>query len=122
MERRGLDKLTGPWYHEVRQNMGRTRGPVERKYDLTKGNILRKLLLVAVPIMGTQLMQMAYNLVDIAYLGRVGSEAVAASSTAGFYLWMSNAFVMLGRRTGVPAWRIWEKARSHAASTPRSRT
>ena len=70
---------------------------MERKYDLTKGNILRKLLLVAVPIMGTQLMQMAYNLVDIAYLGRVGSEAVAVSSTAGFYLWMSNAFVMLGR-------------------------
>ena len=68
-----------------------------RKYDLTSGSILKKLLLVAVPIMGTQLMQMAYNLVDIAYLGRVGSEAVAASSTAGFYLWLSNAFLMLGR-------------------------
>ena len=31
-------------------------------YDLTRGSILRKLLQVAVPIMGTQLMQMAYNL------------------------------------------------------------
>ena len=72
-------------------------GKVERKYDLTSGSILRKLLLVATPIMGTQLMQMAYNLVDVAYLGRVGSDAVAASSTAGFYLWMSNAFLMLGR-------------------------
>ena len=70
---------------------------MERKYDLTKGSILSKLLLVAVPIMGTQLMQMAYNLVDVAWLGRVGSDAVAASSTAGFYLWLSNAFVMLGR-------------------------
>ena len=69
----------------------------ERKYDLTSGGILKKLLQVAVPIMGTQLMQMAYNLVDIAYLGRVGSDAVAASSTAGFYLWLSNGFLMLGR-------------------------
>ena len=68
-----------------------------RKYDLTSGSILKKLLLVAVPIMGTQLMQMAYNLVDIAYLGRVGSAAVAASSTAGFYMWLSNGFLMLGR-------------------------
>ena len=47
--------------------------------------------------MGTQLMQMAYNLVDVAYLGRVGSDAVAASATAGFYMWMSNAFLLLGR-------------------------
>lgn len=70
---------------------------MEKKYDLTNGSILRKLLLVAVPIMGTQLMQMAYNLVDIAYLGRVGSDAVAASSTAGFYMWLSNALLLLGR-------------------------
>ena len=55
-----------------------------RKYDLTSGSILKKLLLVAVPIMGTQLMQMAYNLVDIAYMGRVGSAAVACSSAAVF--------------------------------------
>ena len=70
---------------------------MERKYDLTSGGILRRLLLVAAPIMGTQLMQMAYNLVDVAYLGRGGSGAVAASSTAGFYMWMSNAFLLLGR-------------------------
>ena len=70
---------------------------MERKYDLTRGSILRKLLLVAVPIMGMDLMQMAYNLVDVAWLGRVGSDAVAASSTAGFYLWLSNALLVLGR-------------------------
>ena len=70
---------------------------MERKNDLTNGSILGKLLQVAVPIMLTQLMQMAYNLVDIAYLGRVGSAAVASSSTAGFYLWMSNALLLLGR-------------------------
>lgn len=69
----------------------------EKKFDLTEGPILNKLLLVAIPIMGTQLMQMAYNLTDMFWLGRLGSEAVAASGTAGMYLWLSQAFLMIGR-------------------------
>ena len=41
-------------------------------YNLTQGGILKKLLMVAVPIMGTQLMQMAYNLTDMFWLGPHG--------------------------------------------------
>jgi len=66
-------------------------------FDLTKGKILDRLLLVALPIMGTQLMQMAYNLTDMFWLGRVSSDAVAASGTAGMYMWLSAAFLFLGR-------------------------
>ena len=66
-------------------------------YDLTEGNILKKLLLVAVPIMGTQLMQMAYNLTDMFWLGRVGSGAVAAAGAAGMYMWLSFGFILIGR-------------------------
>lgn len=65
--------------------------------DLTTGNIMQKMLLVAVPIMGTQLMQMLYNLIDMFWLGRIGSAAVAASGTAGMYLWLSQGFMMVGR-------------------------
>jgi len=67
------------------------------KYDLTEGNILRRLLLVALPLMGTQLMVMAYNLTDMFWLGRVGRDAVAASGTAGMYIWLSLAFIHIGR-------------------------
>jgi putative MATE family efflux protein len=67
------------------------------KYSLTEGGILSKLLLVALPIMGTQLMQMAYNLTDMFWLGRVGSDAVAASGAAGMYLWLSMGFMLIGR-------------------------
>lgn len=67
------------------------------KYDLTQGGILNKLLLVALPVMGTQLMQMSYNLTDMFWLGRVGSDAVAASGTAGMFLWLASAFMMIGR-------------------------
>jgi Na+-driven multidrug efflux pump len=35
------------------------------KYDLTTGKILNKLLLIAVPIMGTSFIQMAYNLINM---------------------------------------------------------
>lgn len=68
-------------------------------YDLTKGDILKKLLLVAVPIMGTQLMQMAYNLTDMFWLGRMENSvaAVAASGLGGLFLWFSVAFMLVGR-------------------------
>lgn len=67
------------------------------KYDLTQGSILGKLVLVALPIMGSQLLQMSYNLTDMFWLGRLGSDAVAASGTAGLFLWLSMAFMMIGR-------------------------
>jgi len=67
------------------------------KYNLTEGGILKKLLLVAAPIMGTHFMQMAYNLTDLFWLGRVGSDAVAAAGAAGMYLWLSFGFLLIGR-------------------------
>ena len=70
---------------------------MKTKYDLTEGDILKKLLLVAVPIMGTQLTQMAYNLTDMFWLGRVGSDAVAAVGSAGMYLWFSFGLILIGR-------------------------
>lgn len=69
------------------------------RHDLTQGSILKKLLQVAIPIMGTQLMQMAYNLTDMFWLGRTEQSvvAVAASGLAGMYLWLSMALMFIGR-------------------------
>jgi Na+-driven multidrug efflux pump len=66
-------------------------------FDLTQGSILQKIIVVAVPIMGTQFLQMAYNLTDMFWLGRVGSHAVAASGAAGMYMWLSMGFLLIGR-------------------------
>ncbi len=67
--------------------------------DLTTGSITKKLLMVAIPIMGTQLLQMAYNLTDMFWLGRMadGTVAVAASGMGGMFLWLSMALMMFGR-------------------------
>ncbi len=68
-------------------------------FDLTQGGILRKLLLVAFPIMGTQLLQMTYNLTDMFWLGRMQNSvtAVAASGIAGMFMWLGMALLMIGR-------------------------
>lgn len=69
------------------------------KHDLTRGGILKKLLQVAVPIMGTTLMQMTYNLTDMFWLGRTEQAviSVAASGLAGMYMWLGMALLMIGR-------------------------
>ncbi|MDR2370691.1 MAG: MATE family efflux transporter [Treponema sp.] len=67
------------------------------KYNLSEGGIIKKLLFIAVPIMGTQFIQMAYNLTDMFWLGRVGSSAVAASGAAGMYMWLSFGFILIAR-------------------------
>ena len=67
--------------------------------DLTKGGILKKILLVALPIMGTQLLQMTYNLTDMFWLGRMQNsvQAVAASGLAGMFMWLGMALLIVGR-------------------------
>jgi putative MATE family efflux protein len=47
--------------------------------------------------MGIQFMQMTYNLTDMFWLGKLSTGAVAASGTAGMFLWLSQAFLMVGR-------------------------
>ena len=46
--------------------------------NLTHGSINRQLFNLAMPIMATSFIQMAYSLTDMAWVGRLGSEAVAA--------------------------------------------
>jgi len=67
------------------------------KYNLVEGNIVSKLFFVASPIIVTQIFQMAYNLTDMFWLGRLSSDAVAASGTAGLFIWLSLALFLFGR-------------------------
>ncbi|MCL2002487.1 MAG: MATE family efflux transporter [Oscillospiraceae bacterium] len=66
------------------------------KTDMTNGPILRRLMYLAVPVMGSQALHMLYNLTDMFWLGRLGSDEVAATGAAGLYLWLSVSFMLLG--------------------------
>lgn len=64
------------------------------------GKILSSLTALAVPIMATALVQTAYSLTDMAWIGRVGSGAVAAVGAAGMYTWLSSGLVTIARMGG----------------------
>ena len=70
---------------------------MENRIDLTKGNITSKLIALSLPIMGTSFIQMAYNMTDMIWIGKIGSDAVAAVGTAGFFTWLAMAFVMISK-------------------------
>ncbi|MDD2438268.1 MAG: MATE family efflux transporter, partial [Massilibacteroides sp.] len=65
--------------------------------DLTQGPIGRQLFNLAIPIMGTSFTQMAYSLTDMAWIGRLGSEAVAAIGAVGIITWMTSSIALLNR-------------------------
>lgn len=72
-----------------------------RKTDLTEGNIVKNILLVAIPAVLTSLVQMTYNLTDMFWISRVtnigidNTKALAAVGTAGYYLWLGFGFILL---------------------------
>ena len=68
---------------------------MDRRIDLTSGSITEKLIKLALPIMGVSFIQTAYNLIDMIWIGKMGSDAVAAVGTAGFFTWLAEAFVIL---------------------------
>jgi putative MATE family efflux protein len=77
---------------------------MEKKTKLTEGNIAKVMFQLALPIMGTSFVQMAYNLIDMIWVGKIGTGAVAAVGTAGFFTWLANAFILIpkiGAEVGV---------------------
>ena len=72
--------------------------------DLLRGNILGALVSLALPIMATSFLQMAYNMTDMIWIGRVGSGSVAAVGAAGMFVNLSrglSAFLRIGGQVNV---------------------
>jgi putative MATE family efflux protein len=53
---------------------------MSRKNNLTEGSILKSLITLAVPIIFANILQTAYQLTDTFWVGRLGTDAVAAVS------------------------------------------
>lgn len=73
---------------------------IKQQVNLLEGSIAGALAKLAFPIMGTSLIQMAYNLTDMIWIGRVSSNAVAAVGAAGMYLWLANGVASIPRLGG----------------------
>jgi len=73
-----------------------------KKIDLTEGKAIKVLTTLSVPIMGSSLLQFTYNLVNMIWVGRLGSNAVASIGSASFYIGLGysiNSLVVIG--TGI---------------------
>lgn len=64
---------------------------LKSKNNLTEGNIVSTLLKLSVPIIATNFIQTAYGMVDMIWIGRLGSKSVAAVGTASFFVNLAMA-------------------------------
>ncbi|MBM6838644.1 MATE family efflux transporter, partial [Clostridium saudiense] len=70
-----------------------------KKVDLTKGKVISVLTALALPIMGSSLLQFTYNLVDMLWVGGLGSDAVASVGSSSFFVGLGysiNSLVVIG--------------------------
>lgn len=71
-------------------------------HDLTKGPIIPTLMKLTLPIMATNFISTTYGLVDMIWIGKLGSGPVAAIGTASFFINLAAAlFTMISIGTGV---------------------
>lgn len=73
---------------------------MSKQVNLLEGSIFGKLTKLAMPIMMTAFVQMAYNLVDMIWIGALGSGAVAAVGAAGIYLWIADSCTSVAKMGG----------------------
>ena len=76
-----------------------------KKIDLTRGKVISVIAALALPIMGSSLLQFTYNLIDMIWVGRLGSNAVASIGSSSLYINIGNALnslVVIGTGIKVP--------------------
>lgn len=70
-----------------------------KKIDLTQGKVIKVLTALALPIMGSSLLQFTYNLIDMLWVGGLGSDAVASIGSSSFFTGLGysiNSLVVIG--------------------------
>ena len=73
-----------------------------KKIDLTEGNVIKVLATLSIPIMGSSVLQFMYNLIDMIWVGGLGSNAVTSIGSSSFFIGLGysiNSIVVIG--TGI---------------------
>ncbi len=68
--------------------------------NLTKGPILKTLTKLAIPIMASSFLGTLYNITDMAWIGLLGSKAVAGVGVGGMFTWLSQGLASMSRMGG----------------------
>lgn len=62
-------------------------------------SMMKQLIWLALPVIGSSFMTMAYNFINMIFVGRLGSDAVAAVGSAGFFMhfgWGLSSLLTVG--------------------------
>lgn len=76
---------------------------MSKVFDLTEGSIFKKLVFIALPVLLTSISQMAYNLTDMFWIGRVDeiglneTSAISAIGTAGYLTWFGFGIILIAK-------------------------
>lgn len=73
-----------------------------KKIDLTEGNVLKVLISLSIPIMASSFLQFAYNIIDMIWIGYLGSDSVASIGSSSLFIGLGhsiNSLVVIG--TGI---------------------
>ena len=68
--------------------------------NLTEGSIFKVLMKLSLPIMASAFLATAYSITDLAWIGTLGSSAVAGVGVGGMYVWFSQGLATLARMGG----------------------
>ena len=71
-----------------------------KKVDLLNGPVTSSIVRLALPIMAGSFLSLAYTLTDMFWVGRLGSQAVAAVGTGGLLMWVSDGILSIMRIGG----------------------
>ncbi|SJZ44109.1 Na(+)/drug antiporter [Porphyromonas cangingivalis] len=74
-----------------------SNGAIREAKILTEGSIPKHLFKLALPILGTSFVQMLYNFTDMAWLGRLNSEAIAAVGAASVFMWLASSISLINK-------------------------
>ncbi|MDO5716808.1 MAG: MATE family efflux transporter [Tissierellia bacterium] len=68
---------------------------MRKLHDLTEGPIAKKMMALALPLMGSSFLNMLYTLTDLFWVGGISTEAVAAVGICGFFFWMATSILLI---------------------------
>ena len=103
--RRGLRRATARGARADRMTV-RANGRISRwrDRDHTRGNLLGSLLVLALPLLATNLAgAIMYQIVDLAFLSRLGDAAMAAVIIVNQTIWQVVLMIMMGATFGTQA-------------------
>ena len=75
------------------------KGTIDIKSGIDAYPIMKQLIWLALPVIGSSFMTMAYNFINMIFVGRLGSDAVAAVGSASFFMhfgWGLSSLLTVG--------------------------